>query len=221
MTRLHFLVEGPTEESFVNELLVGPLSEKGVYADARCVFTSRRKNQKGGVVSYKQVKGDLDRWMKEDPTANFTTMLDLYALPKDFPGWEHAEKTSDLYQKATAIQNAFKADVGSVRFTPYIQLHEFEGLLFSDSNAFSLLFPDKTKNLEMLFQETACFDTPEHINEHRETAPSKRLAKHLPAYRKTTHGPMLAFEMGLDVIRQKCLHFNKWVSAMEQLAGSD
>ena len=40
--RLHFIVEGQTEETFVNQVLKPHLGNRYVWADARCVQTSRR-----------------------------------------------------------------------------------------------------------------------------------------------------------------------------------
>lgn len=93
--RLHITAEGQTEERFVKEVLAPYLGEQGIWADARCVLTSKDKRAhceyRGGWRrgnAYSTVKKDIAAWMKEDknPDARFTTMFDLYALPEDFPG---------------------------------------------------------------------------------------------------------------------------------------
>ena len=90
MIRLHLVVEGQTEEAFVKRVLRDHLGAWDIVTDVRCVQTGRKrgKTYRGGVRMYSQVRNDLLRWMKEDqnPEARFTTMLDLYALPRDFPG---------------------------------------------------------------------------------------------------------------------------------------
>ena len=92
--------------------------------------------------TYQKAKRDLERWMKEDtnPDSFFTTMFDLYALPKDFPKFEGANIQSDPYQKVVTLENAFAEDLvqefrinlESLPFIPYIQLYEFEALILSD-----------------------------------------------------------------------------------------
>ena len=85
MIRLHFVVEGQTEETFVNTLLCPHLGQFNVSADARRVEMS--PGYRGGLTSYARAKRDLSRWMKQDQhsDARFTSMFDLYALPADFP----------------------------------------------------------------------------------------------------------------------------------------
>ena len=43
--RLHFVVEGQTEETFVRDLLAPELGAKGIYCDAHRVTTGRRVRQ--------------------------------------------------------------------------------------------------------------------------------------------------------------------------------
>jgi len=56
---------------------------------------------------------------------------------------------------------------------------------------------------------------PELINDSPETAPSKRLA--VTPYRKTTHGPNIVKEIGLENIRNKCQGFDNWIGLLEEL----
>jgi hypothetical protein len=70
------------------------------------------------------------------------------------------------------------------RFIPYIQLHEFEGLLFTDINVFrknfmSHEFRDRS-GFEGIFDQYA---NPEDINDSTTTAPSKRLEYHIIGYK--------------------------------------
>lgn len=53
------------------------------------------------------------------------------------------------------------------------------------------------------------------INDSPLTAPSKRLAE--TPYRKVTHGPTIAHEIGLPVLREKCTGFGAWLDALEAL----
>ncbi|NJN55573.1 MAG: DUF4276 family protein [Anaerolineae bacterium] len=61
------------------------------------------------------------------------------------------------------------------------------------------------------------FDSPEMINDDVNTAPSKRLIRLYPPYNKPLHGNIAAEHIGLAAIREKCPHFNEWVSRLEQV----
>jgi hypothetical protein len=52
--RLHFVVEGQTEETFVRDLLSPELAPRGIFCDAHRVTTGRRgaKVYRGGLVSF-------------------------------------------------------------------------------------------------------------------------------------------------------------------------
>lgn len=58
MIRLHFLVEGSTEQTFVNEVLKPELSRLNIFSDACLVKTGRKRGKvhKGGITSYIKLK---------------------------------------------------------------------------------------------------------------------------------------------------------------------
>jgi hypothetical protein len=60
---------------------------------------------------------------------------------------------------------------------------------------------------------------PEHVNNSRLTAPSKRLIARWPRYEyaKPQFGVLIALEIGLPRIRQQCQRFDQWVSTLETL----
>ena len=99
MIRLNIVVEGQTEETFVRGLLAPHLIGFGIAANARCVQTGRKRGRvfKGGVLSYAQLRRDLILWMKQDQArdAFFSTMVDLYHLPGDFPGYDAGRGAGD------------------------------------------------------------------------------------------------------------------------------
>lgn len=61
------------------------------------------------------------------------------------------------------------------------------------------------------------FPTPEDINDHSETAPSKRILGVIPRYRKVVNGSRLAGKIGLTVIRKECPRFGAWLTDLEAL----
>ena len=64
---------------------------------------------------------------------------------------------------------------------------------------------------------TVEFDTPEDINDSPTTAPSKRIKRLIPSYRKRLDGPPLAAEIGLNGIRSECPRFDAWLHRLESL----
>lgn len=212
MSRVYLLVEGQTEEAFVNELLAPHYSRIGLYLTPIIVRTS--PGYKGGVVSYAKIKPQIDKLCKQDANAYVTTMFDLYALPSDFPG-KNNHMIGNGQQKAEFLEAELADDIGHQNFIPNLLVHEFEALLFADLKAFEQ-WTDNDGVLEPLraIRETTA---PEDINDNPQTAPSKRIIAAMRGYQKTFHGPLIACDIGLDVIRQTCSHFNSWLQKIEAL----
>jgi hypothetical protein len=221
MIRINIVVEGHSEEQFVRDILGEYLAEKGIYIYARRVKTGRKsgKDYRGGVTTYAKIKNDVLRWLAEDNTAYLSTFFDLYRLPNDFPQFKEAQKQQAL-QRVNCLETAFKNDIKHDKFIPYIQLYEFEGLLFSDVQAIDeciTLTLDAPSQLKKLHQIRSQYPTPEHINDGANTAPSKRLGSLYPYYDKVLHGSLISEEIGLKKLRQECSHFDQWVSRLEKL----
>jgi len=145
-------------------------------------------------------------------------MFDLYAFPYD--ALEIKNIPSDVYAKAEHIEKAIADAVGN-RYGNMIfslVLHEFEGLLFSDVNAFLGVAKANDKIVAELQKIRNSFDTPEHINDSEMTAPSKRIARLLPEYAKILDGMEVVGRIGIDGISGHCQHFNNWVSRLMLLA---
>ena len=149
MIRLNIVVEGQTEETFVRDVLSDHLAMHNVVAVARCVETGRKhgKVYRGGLFNYAKARRDILCWMKEDSSLDtrFTTMFDLYHLPKTFPGYGKAVAKSDVYRRVELLENFMEEDIADERkrFIPYIQLHEFEAILFVEPQSFATQFPNK------------------------------------------------------------------------------
>ncbi len=121
MIRVNMLVEGQTEETFVNRLLAAYLGEHNIFVRARSVETSRKRGtiSRGGGLKYVRFRNDLGRWMKEDPQAWYTSMIDFYALPDDFPGMDRISSINNPYSKIEHVENALANDVCSRFFSLY------------------------------------------------------------------------------------------------------
>ena len=213
MIRVNVFVEGQTEETFVRELLYTHFHQQDIYLNPILVKTS--STGKGGVVSYNKIKPQLNRKCLEDSSAFVTTMFDLYSLPKDFPGKNSLLNTNDPFQKAEYLEQQMGRDIGHQNFIPNLLLHEFEGLLYSNPQAFLGWFNQSI--VDILQNERDSFPSPEHINESPITAPSKRIEKCCSVYDKPLHGSLIAIDIGLDVIRQHCQHFDQWLTRLEKI----
>ncbi len=223
MIHLHVTAEGQTEQSFVKELLAVHLAEFQVFADARCVLTSRdrraAREYRGGLPSYEKAKKDIQAWIKtgHHPEWRFTTMFDLYALPNDFPGYEAGKRKADPYDQVRFLEQAMADDINDHRFIPYIQLHEFEALILSDPKALDCEYLEHDQPIQNLISMVGR-QNPELINDGVQTAPSKRILREIPEYDKVTSGVVVAEKIGLQKIRERCPHFNDWLTLLEQLA---
>jgi hypothetical protein len=231
LIRLHVLVEGQTEETFVNEVLRPELSANGIYPDAHRITTGRRHGRlhRGGFVAYEHLARDLLLWMKQDqnPESWFTTMVDFYQLPGDFPGQSTLGPNLDTQARVAHLEGELARDIVQrldgltvpQRLIPYIQIHEFEALLFSDPNAFLEAYPDNQSLVDQLAAIRAQFDNPEDIDDGNTTSPSKRILYLAPGYQKVVAGINIAQRIGLAKIRSECRHFNAWLSRVIKLAG--
>ena len=224
---LYILVEGQTEEKFVKETLYKHLFSFAIFAYP-ILFSTGKKNlrtHKGGIISYSQVKKNLMmliRQFRNRQDVHFTTMVDLFHLDRlhdKFPGFEDASKISDKYKLVTSLEESFRKDINHQfdKFIPYIQLHEFESLLFSDPAKFDSQIDDSRK-IDRLNQILKDFSNPELIND--EDAPSYRIKEIFPAYDKVRHGAIISNRIGLNRIRSKCSHFNEWIIKLEQLGNA-
>lgn len=223
--RLNFIVEGQTEETFVNRQLVSHLADRSIWAYVRRVETSRSEGvrYRGGLVNYKKARDDIIRWMKQEPGHDvyFTTMFDLFRLPNSFPDYDSAMALSHPREQAAALQNAMLEDIGDNRLLPYIQVHEFEALVLTDPQELAKEYPESRVGINQLAAEIAAkFEDPELINGGRATAPSKRIKQKICNYRKPSSGPIITARIGLSKLRNKCPHFGAWLDKLESLGSS-
>lgn len=211
MKRLIVIVEGQTEEEFVNNLLC-PYLEKFAIYDVRAIKIQTSRGYKGGVVNYEHFKRDISTILKREQAIVVTSLIDFFRLPTNFPGYFSALKMSDVAKRADFLQSQIALDIPDRRFMPYLQLHEIEGLLFSDINGFKYLGSIiSIKALAEIEEIIRIYPNPELINEGADTAPSKRLAKIMPGYQKVLHGPIIALDNGMEKIMEKCPRFKAWV----------
>ncbi len=203
MIRLAIVVEGETEEAFVNNVLASHLRAREVEPYPILL---------GGNVTVDRLAAEMSKlyWSFD----HVTSLVDFYGfkgkgdLPRD-----------DLEQRISAtIDRGMSRSWEQSRAFPYVQQYEFEGLLFSDVVAFETVLNVPEGPVGALQSIRSRFPTPEDINDSPNTAPSKRIEDIIPGYRKVAFGSLVAGEIGLDVIRSECPRFNAWVTRLESLA---
>lgn len=232
MNRILIHVEGETEETFVNEVIAPHLCNFGIEStQARLLGNARQRSRRGGIQGWGPSKQDLLRHIRADPGCCCTTMVDYYALPQEEgKGWPGRKQAGLLpfEQKGRTIAEAIFDDMNDTmggylhpdRFVPFVMMHEFEALLFSDCAAFGneIGRSDLIPAFQAIRDE---FSSPEEINDSPQTAPSKRVINLVPGYQKPLLGNLAALGIGLDAIRAECPHFNNWLSKLEALPASD
>lgn len=223
MIRVHVICEGQTEEMFVNEVLAEPFRSKGIYLRPSLIG---KPGHKGGYFTYSRLLSDLKKRLLSDTTAYCTAFFDFYGLPEDFPGKSEAKGLSTAEEKANLMRSKLVDQLTSKlggdlmrRFIPYIQMYEFEGLLFSNPETLASSIGCEDNKDE--FKEIRdAFDSPESINNSKETAPSKRIQKLCVGYDKVTAGSIAAMDIGLNEIRSECSLFDTWLIDLEGLANA-
>ena len=210
MIRLAISVEGQTEEEFCKGLLESHLRLRGVETQPITLGRARGGGASGGNVSVEKLASEMVRLYH-----GFNAVTSLV----DFYGFRGKQNNSVEALEGLVAQEIVRRgiDWNGKRILPYIQRHEFEGLLFSDVTAFSVLTDAPQDSVITLRNIRSRFPTPEDINDNTNTAPSKRIVKIIPRYRKPLHGPTVAKEIGLDAIRNECPRFHAWISRLEAL----
>jgi len=197
MVRIGISVEGTTEERFIKTLLAPHLSKKGIYVTPVSI---------NGNVSVDRVKHELQ---------NLAYSFDYVTTFYDFYGFKRKAEGETKTTLEAKIKESAKEGFRE-KLIPYIQMYEFEGLLFSSPDTIAEVLQDESLSewaAKILIEFN---NNPEKVNDSPETAPSKRLEKSTN-YRKTTHGPNIAAQIGLVKMRDMCSGFHEWLTKLERL----
>lgn len=210
MIRVCIVCEGTTEVEFVKVCLTPHLLDYGVNAYPALIQAPSGKHR-GGRVTVER----LARFISHEYHAadRLTTLVDFYGF-RDADGCTRQELEQKIFDSVAKLTTGFDP-----RFVcPYIQMYEFEGLLFSDVEQFLYVLDGWSADVrQALVDIRSQFQTPEDINNSRETAPSKRILATFPdgSYSKTEHGPVIAEAIGLAAIREQCPQFHSWMTMLE------
>jgi hypothetical protein len=206
MKKLIIICEGKTEQQFVKNSITPYLRQNGIEIIKSSPLNGLSKG------SYVRIKNDINKFLKQSKGDLVTTFIDFYKLPTDFPDYIQAMSNYQIESKVSSLEIAFGKFVDQPNFIPYIQLHEFEALLFSSINGFQNLSLDKNV-FEEIKNIIDNFVNPELINEGIHTSPSKRL-EIIPGYNKPTFGNIIAEGNGFNSILEKCPRFNNWITTL-------
>lgn len=228
---LFVIVEGQTETRALESFLSAHLYGFGLFTVFPVIGKSG--SAKGGYKSFEVFLRMVNSCAKQNPEAYITTFFDYYAFNSRWPGVQEARRSFVApTEKANRIERAMEEKAYEIleetlwvgHFIPYVQLHEFEALLFADTEILgSYLKPldpetdlkEKFSSIKNEFQGRC-----EEINDKVDTAPSKRIES-LARYKKgktslSQAAPLLEM-IGLPKVRQACPRFNAWLKKLENL----
>lgn len=212
MKRVYIVVEGQTEQEFVNSMIAPYFSNLAIYSVTPVLIRTSRSGR-GGMINYQHLQNTV-RMLLQSSQTDFvvTTFIDFFRIPDTMPQYYECMAKPDDIQRIKALEEAMNENISDCRFFSYIQLHEFEALLFSDNKGFESYFAGN--EAEQTSAIIATYKNPEDINSSPEGAPSKRLLSIKPDYNKVLEGNLIALEIGINVILEKCPRFAEWINAI-------
>lgn len=216
MKRVYIVVEGQTEQEFVRSV-VAPFCWKNGVKFCEPILIRTSKIGRGGFVNAQHLMNTVNgllHSMKDDVVVS--TFVDFFRIPKNMPQYEVSMSLGSDSLRADALEKALECEVGDIRFLPYIQLHEFEALLFSNNKGFEEYMSSEQAGKTAAI--ISAFANPEDINSSPETAPSKRILSIESRYDKVLQGNLIAIGVGIDDMMEKCPRFSSWLLKLIEMA---
>lgn len=208
MIRLAVVVEGRTEEEFAKQVLTMHLVQYNVLTVPRILGQT---GQSGGDVSIGRLANDMAQMSYHFDAV--TTLVDFYGFRR--------RPTDDVNELERLIDEAYARAphrrLRDDRVFAYVQMHEFEALLFSDVRALGRAAAASLDAERELAEVRDQFASPEDINDRSDTAPSKRITNAMPGYDKVLGGSLAAEAVGLEAMRGECPRFAAWLARLEVL----
>ncbi len=233
---VNIIVEGKTERVFIDDVLAPYLHRKKIFLKAIIIG---EPDKKGGDVTFKRAKYNIIALLRQWKSCFVTTFFDFYGIDRQFPGYLEVEKklktgiSLTAQEKGDIVEGRLLDELRKhydnnlkKRFIPYLQVHEFEALLFGDRDILAQTIETTPKKPVLKPRDISSilsrFPNPEEINDNPHTAPSKRLyGSEQRTAKNTTSKVVFAQDVtkaiGIDKIRDRCPHFNQWLCKLEGL----
>lgn len=215
MKELLLICEGPTEIEFCKKLLVDHFKKFNINLSYILILHSD-----GGIVSWEILKKQIENHYNDNNEVFISTFIDYYGIydHHKFIDWDKAENEPNKSLRMDILEAGMKSDIDpNIKFIPYILLHEFEALAFSDYDVFEDIYESNEAKFGILKEICDSNPNPETINNGVKTAPSKRLAENIKRFKKTSDSINITRQIGLQKIRSKCPRFNDWISKLETI----
>jgi hypothetical protein len=212
MKRLYIIVEGQTEQEFVNSMIAPYLKQYGIETVVPIVIKTSISGR-GGLSKYSHIKKHADNLLGSKKTDFIVSMfVDYFRIPRNLPNKEKWEHVENHLEQILMMEKCIAEDINDNRFIPYIQMHEFEALLFSSNKGFDYYFTKKESAQTKKIIDA--YNNPEDINTTPEGAPSKRILAIKDNYDKVLEGNLVALEIGIGDIISKCPRFRAWIEKL-------
>ena len=232
---VHFITEGPTEDSFLKSVVLPYLKEKnpimqsckvtnfsGVGRTESEGYNRMRRHIVASVLSYI----NKERHIEKKPL--FTTFIDYYRFPKvGIPQYTYA-KSPNVYQQVCDRQNAFRNAIlnepklsgvlDKFEFRPFLMLHETETFIFVAPEKLNGIATTRKAIIKDLENQACQVNNVEEINDSYNTSPKHRIERAFSyydeVYYEKAHTPLVAKAIGMPVLIEACKHFGNWINML-------
>ena len=217
-SEVYLVVEGLTEQLFVEHVLAPYCAMQGIYLHPTQV---PKKGGKGGDVRFERVKTCVGNFLKQRSDTCVGTFVDYYGLAA-WPKLEEVRSAQGLSpaEIAKRLNDAAMEELCSAlpainvadRFVPFMAVHEFEALLFSDAGVLASSLGVDIAAVNDVLQE---YGSPEKINTRPDKIPSRHLEVWTNArYMKTVQGIAIADRIGINQMRAANPNFDDWLTRL-------
>lgn len=220
MKALIILVEGETEQEFVNRILGPYFVSRGLNTEIRPIMIEKS----GGGHGYSNIqhlKNTIRPVLNKADEPVVTTLIDHYGINSErkLPGYT-AITTTDIEERIHQMEEILQTEIQQLKpyrfFIPYIQRHEFETMLFSNPKEGFDLEDEKIK--ADILELCANFASIEDINCTAEGAPSKRIGRIYEAqhkkYNKVSDAVDIIELTTIETVLEKCPRLKRWVESL-------
>ncbi len=227
MADLYIVNEGDGEKGFLRECVAPYLGSLHINMFAPRVG---KPGHKGGVRPWPAVRKEICNFLKlnrDDRPVYVSMMFDYVRMPTAWPGRADAPSKA-LAQRPLHVEQEISRDIEvhmgehfiPDRFIPYVQMHELEALVLAEPDNLAAEFLGQNRAVQQL-KDSIKGMAPEEINDGPDTSPGKRIIAWIPEYgkRKAQSAVNVLYLTGLGILRERCPHFDEWLSRIERLVG--